>query len=305
MNLSFAVYYDRQLFPKLLRDCICPLLEDWTSEGWITQVYSRQAKFKGENFRFWLVLETELSREEVKQRIEKGIHPYLFANPAEEIVVQLPLNRLFLRFPNNSIQYFSTEDKSFEKAHQKLGDKTVMEIMQFGRACVSDLDRMAPIDLTFLSIQLYTISIFALSKSNLQQFSKMLRESFDRGLKEYHLPETKLQTYLQNFEGFFEYHETQLLDQVTNFLFQLLSERTLGDSRLDHWYQINVALKKEPLANRWLFDYFELISEVITHQLAYSNLLKLQSLYCLQQLSRTLLNASPFDQLLAEPTPLS
>lgn len=100
--VSFSIYYSRQAWPTLLKNCLAPLIQELETTGICSQYTLSFSEEQGEHLRFVLHLQsTYLHKIPFYQ---STIEAFLSAHPTKMMVKPLPLqDTFFLDLPNNSV----------------------------------------------------------------------------------------------------------------------------------------------------------------------------------------------------------
>ncbi|SDJ04453.1 hypothetical protein SAMN04487898_101160 [Pedobacter sp. ok626] len=100
--ISFSIYYSRQEWPNLLKNCLAPLIQELETAGICSQYTLSFCEEQGEHLRLVLHLQsTDLHQIPFYQ---STIETFLSAHPTKRIIKPLPLqDTFFLDLPNNSV----------------------------------------------------------------------------------------------------------------------------------------------------------------------------------------------------------
>lgn len=100
--IRLSIYYSRQAWPGLLKNCLTPLIQELKTTGICNEYALYFCEEQGEHLRLILHL-TSADPQEILP-YQATIETFLAAHPTQMITKQLPLHdAFFLDFPNNSI----------------------------------------------------------------------------------------------------------------------------------------------------------------------------------------------------------
>lgn len=100
--ISFSIYYSRQGWPSLLKNCLAPLIQQLETAGICNQYALYSCEEQGEHLRLVLYLQSiDLHKIPFFQ---STIETFLSAHPTKRMIKPLPLHdTFFLDLPNNSV----------------------------------------------------------------------------------------------------------------------------------------------------------------------------------------------------------
>ncbi|MDB5256382.1 MAG: putative Lantibiotic biosynthesis protein [Chitinophagaceae bacterium] len=103
--LSFSLYYHPQQWSSLIVNGISPLIREFISAGDAEMYFFMPSINRGYNLLVRIKGQKTILDKKIKPKVEKYIASYFKKHPSEDFVYPMPLNSLFMPFPNNSLQF--------------------------------------------------------------------------------------------------------------------------------------------------------------------------------------------------------
>lgn len=281
MFLSFGIYQPKKNFKQLEKSCLFPLMNALKAEELIAFCFYYPDRYKGEHLRVWIKIREEEHIAAIKEKVLISMNSYLKEFPNGEEKQTLPLNRLFLNYPTNSIIFFAPNDNPFSEAHDILGDRVLGKICDLAVLIKSDSTEYKSSRKLLIGVRFYFILYVIWSNGNLANLKNLSRNALSFFFSKNQKRE-ETTTLLKEAKEIFNKLKIPLL-QECNSLYEIVFEKKFGTID-DKWVELILESKRNFHSdNKNSFKYPIQLLEFLSFQLEFSASFNLRILLLLNK----------------------